>query len=214
MPQLPPFQTWFVELIGIVSNMLVGIAAVIGIMGLWRWRTELEGKTRFEVARKLSLLALQFQRQVQLVRAGFLRGWESIERKPQGNETLLTATIFDEWYVRQKRFEPLGRIMTEMEQASAEAELLIGDIEPLIRPFREAYSELEDAIHTHFSDKTAQSAAPNSTARKDSRKQSKATDEIVHSHAEDKFAEKVDAAVTNLRSCMEKSYKSRALFFW
>jgi hypothetical protein len=58
---MPPFQQWFIESIQMLSNLLVGIAAIFGIAGIWKWQSEIIGKARFEVARGMIRTALKFR---------------------------------------------------------------------------------------------------------------------------------------------------------
>ena len=52
---------WLNDWVPIISNLALAVAAIFGIAGLWQWRSELVGKTKFEAARKMMLLALQFR---------------------------------------------------------------------------------------------------------------------------------------------------------
>ena len=59
MPEFRPFQEWVVQLFGMINDFLVGIAAVIGVFGIWQWRREMVGKNKYELARKIVLLSLR-----------------------------------------------------------------------------------------------------------------------------------------------------------
>ena len=61
MANWPPFAQWVVQLFGMLSNLAVFAAAIAGIIGLWRWRAELVGRNRFEVARRIMILALRIR---------------------------------------------------------------------------------------------------------------------------------------------------------
>jgi hypothetical protein len=61
---MAPFQRWFVDLTTLISDCLVGVAAIGAILGLWRWRREMIGKTKFELARKMTLLSYQFRDEI------------------------------------------------------------------------------------------------------------------------------------------------------
>ena len=54
------FQPWFVELIGVLSDICVGISAIVvavlGFIGLRQWRKELTGKSKFDIARRMAIL--------------------------------------------------------------------------------------------------------------------------------------------------------------
>jgi len=63
-----PFQQWFVELMDILGNCAVIIAMFAAIIGLIKWRIELLGRKRFELSRKIILLAYEFRDQFLLFR--------------------------------------------------------------------------------------------------------------------------------------------------
>ena len=59
------FQPWFVELIGVLSDICVGISAIVvavlGFIGLRQWRKELTGKSKFDIARRMAILSFRFR---------------------------------------------------------------------------------------------------------------------------------------------------------
>lgn len=61
----------------IFSDVLLGIAAIVGIFGYNKWRAELTGKAKFEIARKLALVGFQFRHQFRIIRDPFTYPWET-----------------------------------------------------------------------------------------------------------------------------------------
>jgi hypothetical protein len=49
-----------------ISDITVALAAIIGLVGLMQWRAELRARTKLEIARKVTSLALRFKREFNL----------------------------------------------------------------------------------------------------------------------------------------------------
>ena len=94
------FEPWFVELISILSNAFIGLSAlavaVIGFVGLRQWRAELTGKTKFDIARKLAILAFQYRDEYKRARNPFTFPGEWSERQKGENEAADEANVLDE----------------------------------------------------------------------------------------------------------------------
>lgn len=149
------FQPWFVELVSVLSDCLVGLSALIlaciGIIGLTQWRTELTGKTKFEVARKMALLAFQFRDEFRQARNPFTFPGESADRQRNDSETREEAQVLDEYFARRKRLRPLQETLKNLHAASWEAEVILDEnIGKLIRPVEGAFKELFAAIEVYF----------------------------------------------------------------
>ena len=84
MSQLPPFQEWLVQLISMFSNILLGIAAIMGIIGLRHWRSELIGKTKFDIARKMMGLAYKFRDEFAAARRPAFPGYSAGRIRQEG----------------------------------------------------------------------------------------------------------------------------------
>src|SRR5256885_1226617 len=115
---MSPFQQWFLDLssvlsacfttsplsatcqqwTSIISNLAVAIAAILGIIGLWQWRAELLGKTKFEVARKMTLLALQFRDEYGRARNPWTEPREWLDRKRAEDEKTNESTVLNEYF--------------------------------------------------------------------------------------------------------------------
>jgi hypothetical protein len=85
------FQSWFVEPVSLLSNICVGVSAIVvagvSVYGIWQWQRELKGRSKFEIAKKMTLLAFQFQDELRTARSPATFLGESAERKKGDNET-------------------------------------------------------------------------------------------------------------------------------
>jgi len=59
------FQPWFVELISVGSDVFVGLSAltvaIIAYLSLNQWKSELTGRTKYKIARKMAVLTFEFR---------------------------------------------------------------------------------------------------------------------------------------------------------
>ena len=157
---MPPFQQWFLELVSIISDACVSIAAIAAIAGLWQWRRELVGKAKYELAHKIILLALEFRGELKLSRSVFLHPNESSGRFKSVDENPFEALILDEYYARLSRLKPVESILNKLQEASWEAETILSlDDSNLVQPFEEIYNELKVSIFHYFDEKIIQSRA-------------------------------------------------------
>jgi hypothetical protein len=64
-----------VNIVTVIGNVVVGLSAVVvaivAVIGLRQWRVELTGRTKFELARKIALLAYQFRDELHAARNPF-----------------------------------------------------------------------------------------------------------------------------------------------
>ncbi len=150
---MQPFEQWFVQLTSMISDLLVGAAAVTGIVGLRTWRRELVGKTRFEAARNMIRLALQFADLYHDARLPGTFTDEHSERKPKEHESPDETRVANEAYARKKRLRHLQDTMQKLNEAKWEAEIVLGkNAAGLIQPLEKAYKELYIAIHIYFNE--------------------------------------------------------------
>ena len=149
------FQSWFVELVSLLSNICVGVSAIVvagmSVYGIRQWQRELKGRSKFEIARKMTLLAFQFQDELRTARSPATFVGESVERTKGDDETPGERNIRDEHFARSMRLRPLQETMVKLREASWEAEaLLIEGADKLIQPFEEAYRGLSISITFFF----------------------------------------------------------------
>lgn len=149
---MPPLWT---DVVSAIGNCLVAVAAIVatitGIIGFRQWRHELLGKTKHEVARRLSFLAFRFNEEFTRVRNPITLAGESINRTKGEQETDNEALIQNEYYAKSKRLNELNKIVEEIRQAGWEAETLIDPvIAEFVSPIIDNYVNLAASIVTHF----------------------------------------------------------------
>ena len=148
---MPSFQLSFKELTDIISNLAVAIAAIFGIVGLWQWRNELIGKIKFEVARKMMLLALQFRDEYGLARSPITYVGELAERKKDDSETQNVSRILDEYYAHSRRLIPLQDTLRKFYEVSWEAEVILSEKDAkLVQLFEKLFKDLYITIEMFF----------------------------------------------------------------
>jgi hypothetical protein len=195
------FQPWFVDLISVLSNIFVGLSAlavaIIGFVGLRQWRAELTGRTKFEIARKIAVLAFQYRDEYKRARNPFTFPGEWSERQKAENETIEESSVLDEYFARRKRLSPLQEILRQMYEVSWEAEVLLDkNIGKSITPFEDSFKELFTSTEAYFH------TLYNQVKRKQGRDMNdewlQNHYEVVYGTAEDQISKTVDIAANAL----------------
>jgi hypothetical protein len=199
MQQPPPIQEWLVQLMSMLSNLLIGIAAVVGIGSLWQWRKELIGRTKFEAARKLILLALQFRDEFHSARGIFTFGGESSDRKRSDSESEAERGVLDEHYARVKRLQILQQTLRKLHEAGWEAEIILGEKEAkLIEPLEKSFRDLAVEFEFYFQYQYQRAKHPlglanlNLTLEEQSHR-------TVYGNSDDAIGKAVDDAITSMK---------------
>jgi hypothetical protein len=132
---------------GLGTVVLVGLA----LKGLNQWRAQLQGTTRYDLARRLAMLTLQFENEFSQARSPFTFPSESAGRPKVEGESESIAGTNNEYYARLQRLKPLSETMQKLTEAGWEAEIILGEDAPqFIQPFEECYRELAVGIRAHF----------------------------------------------------------------
>ena len=135
----------------VVALSAVIVAAVAGI-GLKRWRDEIEGRARFDLARTLSRLAMEFRDRYHRVRVSpalphrtFFLGTGSRAR------TSLEA-LAEQYQSRGAALDNLASTLLALKQAGWEADSLFHTQASIwIEGVERRYNELERALSSYFS---------------------------------------------------------------
>ena len=142
----------------IIRDTLVALSALAGVVaaiaGFCQWRKELTGKAKFEVARRIAVLSLQFRNEFIRVRATspLTFSGESAQRQRTGNESPAETQLLDEYFARMKRLESLQEILLKLRASSWEAKVVLNeDVDKLLQPLEQVSMELWGAIMTYFS---------------------------------------------------------------
>jgi hypothetical protein len=196
------FQPWFVEFISVMSDIIVGLSAILvsiaAVVGLTQWRSELKGKARLDVARRLTILAYQFRDQYLSARSMVTFGQESLEREVLPSETANEARYRNEYFARMNRLRLLQGTMRELQQAAWEAEVVFEtDVEGLVNPLAKSFNDLWVALDTYFGHHIERARIGSSPDASDAG-WLREYHRTIYGHAEDEHAKSVVENVKNL----------------
>jgi hypothetical protein len=155
---MQPFAEWFVQLIEMVQNVGVAVAAGItartAVLALHTWRAELRGKTQYTVSQRLYLLARDFEHQMALAQKAPTGQLEWQQRLATPGEREETFDIRNDQFAYVNRAERMKELLQKLREASWEADLVLGlDGTTLIRPFEEAEKAFSDSVFLYFNDR-------------------------------------------------------------
>lgn len=110
------------------SDLMVGLAAIgtagAAIWGLWKWRTELAGKAKFDAARNLAKATYSVRNAVAQARSRFIDGREFPADDLDHDETGGAPTAkagHAYWHVFDRRWEPVWEALAAFDAATLEA---------------------------------------------------------------------------------------------
>jgi hypothetical protein len=201
MPAYAPFQEWVIQLISMISSILMGVAAIYAIASLWAWRREQRRRVKLELARRIILLALQFQDEFHGARSLLAAAEETANRNRISDELPAESIVLDEWYVHNRRIEALQATVRELREAAWEATTVFSPAEArLIQPLEEAYRELSVAVSLYFRAKhyNAQKADENGNGE-NTMPITKQMRDTIYGVSDDPFAQTVINAVNTLK---------------
>ena len=201
------FPQWLIELTDIINKIAVAVAAVLGIIGLWKWRAELIGKTKFEVARKMILLALQFRDEYGRTRNAWTYPGEWSDRKTSDDETRNESQVLNEYYARSRRLIPLQETLRKFYEVSWEAEVILSDKDAeLVQLFEKLFKDLYVTMEMFFDAQLNQ--AKNSLLGKFvddvSNDQMKNWRKIIYGISEDEISKLADDAADTVKKQLRK----------
>jgi hypothetical protein len=201
MPAYAPFQEWVIQLISMISSILMGVAAIYAIASLWAWRREQRRRVKLELARRIILLALQFQDEFHGARSLLAAAEETANRNRISDELPAESIVLDEWYVHNRRIEALQATVRELREAAWEATTVFSPAEArLIQSLEEAYRELSVAVSLYFRAKhyNAQKADENGNGE-NTMPITKQMRDTIYGVSDDPFAQTVINAVNTLK---------------
>ena len=196
------FEPWFVEMVSLLSDVVVGLSALVvsvaAVVGLTQWRSELKGKARLDMARQLTILAYRFRDLYHSARGIITFGQESVDREVLPGEEPDEKRYRNEYFARMNRVRLLQETMRELYQASWEGEVVFDvDVEGLIRPLAKCFNDLWVAVDTYFShhiERARVGAQPDSSDAAWLREYHR----TIYGHAEDERAKLVTDNVKHL----------------
>lgn len=154
-------MTW-PEIITVVKDVLLGLAAAttaaVAVLGLRKWRQELEGKAQFEVARNLIRATYRLRDAIGTCRSPFYSAYEF----PEGYKGGLGAQHSAEeetraWiHIYKNRWAPVWAALQEFDSHTLEAEALWGSaIRTKTDALRKCVRELDAAMDAVIRDKAS-----------------------------------------------------------
>jgi hypothetical protein len=200
---MPRFEPWFLELITVVSSVVVAVAAAAGVAGLWQWRNELIGRSRFEVARRIMMLGFRFRDIYAQARNPITWPGEYDGRVKQQNEKPDEVHIRDEYYAHFNRLKPLFELTDKLQEVMWEASLLLdqGD-ETAANHLLDAAVELRQAIDRHFYAQLEMVRHPNIAVV--NYEQDLDLTKVVYGMADDKYNKRIDATIEQMKARFKK----------
>jgi len=138
-----------------ISDAIVALSgivvAIVAALGLGQWYAELKGKARFESARKLGFLALQFEDQFRSITVNPIYPRECEGRQKSKDESPEEHIKLNERFARLERLKLTQETLRELRKAGWEAEMILREnFRDYIKPFEDAFLKLEGMMHLHW----------------------------------------------------------------
>jgi hypothetical protein len=149
------------ETISVAKDILLGIAgattAIVAVLGLRRWRQELEGKANFEVARNLIRATYRLREAIKICRAPFYSIYEFPEDYKGGPIEPTAEKETRAWaHIYKNRWAPVWSALQDFDSNTLEAEALWGSaIRTKTDVIRSCVKELDMAIDAILRDKAS-----------------------------------------------------------
>lgn len=199
-----------VELICLIRDTIVGVSAlavaVVGVVGLSTWKSELKGKAKFDVVRRIMALVFQLRSDFEWARFPLSSSIESADRVRKENETPGESEARDQWYAKNRRLQPLRQNLQKLQEVGWEAEAILHDnvstkVSESITALRLSYGDLASAVESLC--ETELDIFAGKTPRVDQNDWLKGLRAIVYSSRGDSFSEKIDNIVEQLASVLK-----------
>jgi Tfp pilus assembly protein PilE len=107
-------DTWSSIFSNVVTGFAAIVVAILAYVGLQTWRKELVGRSQYEAARRLLLLARQFKGAFRQSRGMSTWSNEYAGRPKQDNEKPDETTILNERYARLNRLRPVSELLPQL----------------------------------------------------------------------------------------------------
>lgn len=164
---MPQFQQWFIDLTIISANLFVIVTAIVAIISLSTWRKELLAKAKYDVAKKIVLIAYKFQAEVGL-KCGQMELAKRISiftnRSPRGKK----LNRVSEFLSSLEDITPIVKVWEDLMEACWEAEVVLGDDLPSLDfQFLFIMDDILAAFHRYLPEESIQSGTSNIDYRKE-----------------------------------------------
>lgn len=111
----------------IAQIIFYATGSLVAWIGLQKWREELEGKVKYEAAKRALAKTYSIRDQIRMIQSGVIFASEWSEREPVGHETETHRQANNSFFVYQKRFQRLLNEVFEMYPVMVEAEAVFGE---------------------------------------------------------------------------------------
>ncbi len=136
------------DILGSISAVVV---VVLAFVGLNRWRDELRGRSKFQVARNILRQALEFRDAYDKARNPLYNQLEARQRIPDSNEPQEQKTLRDEYFVRSNRVSAMEQAFERFSLAVRDAEIFLDeDSKSILQPVDEARGELTGTLLAYY----------------------------------------------------------------
>jgi len=199
------------ELSSLFKDIFLGLSAitvaVVGIIGLTTWKSQLKGKARFDVARTIMRSAFALRKDFESVRFPVSLSVESADRIKRPDEPEGQSQVLDEWHARRKRLRPLDEHLHELQEAGWEAEAILDadasvKVSKSIAGLRGSYGGLVTALDTLCQERLDIAAGKTVPANRHS--YIRDLSQEVYSRSGDDFSERIDEHVESLASTLKR----------
>lgn len=151
------------EIITAIKDVLLGAAAVttavVAVLGLRKWRQELEGKAHFDVARNLIRATYRLRDEIRTCRSPFYSAYEFPEGYGKGGPGAERSAEEEAraWiHIYKNRWDPVWKALQDFDSHTLEAEALWGAaIRTKTDALRQCVRELNAAIDAVIRDKAS-----------------------------------------------------------
>jgi len=149
------------EIVTVVKDTLLGLAAattaVVAVLGLRKWRQELEGKAQFDVARNLIRATYRLRDELRNCRNPFYSAYEFPEDYNRGVGSRSAEEEARAWiHIYKNRWAPVWTALQEFDSHTLEGEALWGSaIRTRTDALRKCVRELNASIDAVIRDKAS-----------------------------------------------------------
>jgi hypothetical protein len=176
---------------------------LVAYQGLQRWRAELTGREKYQVAKNLVLASLRFADEIALARDPWTWPGESASRERDKDESEGLHSTLDEYYARRKRLEQPRNELLKLREATWEADVILDeDVEAIVKPLVESYRGLVSATHIYLQ-RQVQIGRHNAPTEAEV-KQNKEAHETIYSMGEDDFQMRLNDSMSEIKQQMRK----------
>ena len=200
------------QVVSILSDIAVGgsamVIAVAAVTGLRRWRKEMTGKAKFQVARNTMFLGFRTNDLFDDARSSHTSAVDYQSRGKVEGESADQAPVVDEWYARNQRLHPLIENLQKLQEAAWEANVVLAkaageQVTEVVREYRRAYARVSSAIESYF-DQKLQEAKTGHNYGKEKEEWMAGLRREIYSRPNDEISQRVSKATDRLECTLRQ----------